>query len=182
VLVLGAIDCRIRCVASQVPLISGYRNARRLIRADVIAAVETMCAEDRLKRYRGEPPARLPVVSEDPAGPAALPTPDSWQWFTDTGRARAPAWKNEVTLRSVELFMGYEPGAYIELISPKPLLLVVALGDHLTVADEALAAYERARQPKKLVTLKGGHFDAYVADFGAASGAARDWFVEHLAA
>jgi fermentation-respiration switch protein FrsA (DUF1100 family) len=180
VLVLGAIDCRIRCVAAQVPLISGHRNARRLIRADVIAAVETMCAEDRLKRYRGEPPARLPVVSEDPAGPAALPTPDSWQWFTDTGRTRAPAWQNEVTLRSVELFMGYEPGAYIELISPKPLLLVVALGDHLTVADEALAAYERARQPKKLVTLKGGHFDAYVADFEAASGAARDWFLEHL--
>jgi hypothetical protein len=30
------------------------------------------------------------------------------------------------------------------------------------------------------VTLKGGHFDAYVADFEAASGAARDWFVQHL--
>jgi fermentation-respiration switch protein FrsA (DUF1100 family) len=182
VLVLGATDRRIRCVASQVPLISGYRNARRLIRADLIAAVEAMCAEDRLKRYRGEPPATLPVVSEDPAGPAELPTPDSWQWFTETGRTRASAWQNVVTLRSVELFMGYEPGAYIELISPTPLLLVVALGDHLTVADEALAAYECARQPKKLVMLKGGHFDAYVADFDAASGAARDWFREHLAA
>jgi fermentation-respiration switch protein FrsA (DUF1100 family) len=181
VLVLGASDRRIRCVAAQVPLISGHRNARRLIRADVIAAVEGMCADDRLNRYRGEPPAMLPVVSEDPAGPAALPTPDSWQWFTETGKARAPAWRNEVTLRSVELFMAYEPGAYIELISPTPLLLVVALGDHLTVADEALAAYERARQPKKLAMLKGGHFDAYVADFGAASSAARDWFLEHLA-
>jgi fermentation-respiration switch protein FrsA (DUF1100 family) len=181
VLVLGATDRRIRCVASQVPLISGYRNARRLIRADMIAPVAAACAEDRLKRYRGEPPALLPVVSEDPAGPAALPTADSWQWFTETGRTRAPSWRNEVTLRSVELFMGYEPGAYVELISPTPLLLVVALGDHLTVADEALAAYERARQPKRLVMLAGGHFDAYVADFEAASGAARDWFREHLA-
>jgi uncharacterized protein len=180
VLVLGAIDCRVRCVAAQVPLISGHRNARRLIRADLIAPVLAMCAEDRLKRYRGAAPAMLPVVSEDPAGPAALPTPDSWLWFTETGRTRAPSWRNEVTLRSVELFLGYEPGAYIELISPTPLLMVVALGDHLTVADEALAAYERARQPKKLVTLKGGHFDAYVADFDAASSAARDWFLEHL--
>jgi fermentation-respiration switch protein FrsA (DUF1100 family) len=57
---------------------------------------------------------------------------------------------------------------------------VVALGDHLTVADEALAAYERVLHPKKLVTLKGGHFDAYIADFAKASAAARDWFVEHL--
>ena len=73
------------CVASQVPLISGYRNARRLIRADVIAAVEAMCAEDRLQRYRGEPPATLPVVSEDPAGPRRCRR-RTWQWFTEAGR------------------------------------------------------------------------------------------------
>jgi fermentation-respiration switch protein FrsA (DUF1100 family) len=181
VLVLGATDRRIKCVASQVPLISGYRNARRLIRADMIAPVLALCADDRLKRYQGEASATLPVVSEDPAGPAALPTPDSWQWFTETGRTRAPAWQNLVTLRSIELFMAYEPGAYIELISPTPLLMVVALSDHLTVADEALGAYERARQPKRLVTMNGGHFDAYVANFDAASAAARDWFLEHLA-
>jgi hypothetical protein len=180
VIVLGAIDRRIKCVASQVPLISGHRNARRLIRADLVAGVEAMCAEDRLKRYKGEAPAMIPVVSPDPAGPAVLPTPDSWQWFAETGRTRAPAWRNEVTLRSVELFLAYEPGAYIEYVSPIPLLLVVALGDHLTVADEALAAYGRALHPKRLVTLKGGHFDAYVADFDEASAAARDWFVEHL--
>jgi hypothetical protein len=180
VIVLGAIDRRIRCVASQVPLISGHRNARRLIRADLVASVEALCAEDRLKRYKGEAPAMIPVVSSDPAGPAVLPTPDSWQWFDETGRTRASAWRNEVTLRSVELFLAYEPGAYIEYVSPTPLLLVVALADHLTVADEALSAYERALHPKKLVTLKGGHFDAYVADFDRASAAARDWFVEHL--
>jgi uncharacterized protein len=180
VIVLGAIDRRIRCVVSQVPLISGHRNARRLIRADVVAGVEAACAEDRRSRYAGKPPGMIPVVSEDPAGPAALPTPDSWQWFSETGRSRAPSWKNEVTLRSVELFLAYEPGAYIGYVSPTPFLMVVALGDHLTVADEALAAYEQALEPKKLVALKGGHFDAYVADFGNASAAARDWFVEHL--
>jgi dipeptidyl aminopeptidase/acylaminoacyl peptidase len=37
VLVIGAIDRRVRCVVSQVPLISGHRNARRLIRSDFIA-------------------------------------------------------------------------------------------------------------------------------------------------
>ncbi|TMF68757.1 MAG: alpha/beta fold hydrolase, partial [Chloroflexi bacterium] len=40
VLVMGAIDRRVRCVVSQVPLISGHRNARRLIRADFIAVVQ----------------------------------------------------------------------------------------------------------------------------------------------
>jgi hypothetical protein len=35
--------------------------------------------------------------------------------------------------------------------------------------------------PKKLVLVPGGHFDAYVGPgFEISSGAARDWFVEHL--
>jgi fermentation-respiration switch protein FrsA (DUF1100 family) len=123
----------------------------------------------------------MPVVSEDPMGPAALPTPDSYQWFTETARTRAPAWRNEVTLRTVELLMDYEPGAYIERIAPTPLLMVVAAGDHLTPADLALEAYARALEPKRLELLPGGHFDAYLGPgFEQASGAARDWFVTHL--
>lgn len=180
VLVVGAIDRRVKCVASQVPLISGHRNARRLIRADVIAAVQGMFVEDRKQRYAGEAPGMIAVVSDDPNVPCALPTPDSYEWFTETAEARAPAWRNEVTLRSVEMFMEYEPGSYIAYVSPTPLLMVVAAGDHLTVADEAIAAYERALEPKKLEILKGGHFDAYVNDFDRSSGVARDWFVAHL--
>ncbi len=180
VLVVGAIDRRVKCVVSQVPLISGHGLARRLIRSDMIAGLARMFEDDRRARYAGKPPAMIPVVSENPAGPAALPTADSWTFFTETARARAPAWKNEVTLRSIEMFTEYEPGAYISHISPTPLLLVVALGDHLTVADHALAAYERALEPKRLVTLPSGHFDAYVAGFDRTAGAETNWFGEHL--
>ena len=63
----------------------------------------------------------IPVVAQDLMSPCALPTPDSWQWFTETGKSRAPAWRNEVTFQSVEMFTEYEPGAYIEWISPTPL-------------------------------------------------------------
>jgi fermentation-respiration switch protein FrsA (DUF1100 family) len=180
VLVVGAIDRRVKCVVSQVPLISGHANARRLVRADAISGFQRMFENDRRTRYGGGAPATVPVVSADPAGPAVLPTADSYAWFTETAKLRAPSWKNEVTLRSVELFMEYEPGTYIGFISPTPLLMVVALRDHLTVADQALSAYERALEPKRLVTLPGGHFDAYVDNFDQASQPARDWFVEHL--
>jgi fermentation-respiration switch protein FrsA (DUF1100 family) len=64
---------------------------------------------------------------------------------------------------------------------PTPLLLVVAAGDHLTVADLTTAAYERAREPKQLLVLPGGQFDAYVGqNFERSSAAQRDWFLEHL--
>ena len=60
-------------------------------------------------------------------------------------------------------------------------VMVVAAEDHLTPADLALATYDRALEPKQLVVLPGGHFDAYVGPgFEQASGAARDWFVQHL--
>ena len=180
VLVVGAIDRRVKCVVSQVPLISGHRNARRLIRADMITGVQAMCEEDRRQRMAGQPPGMMAVVSDDPTIPCVLPTADSFTWFTETANARAPNWHNEVTLRSVEMFLEYEPGIYIGYISPTPLLLIVAINDHLTVADEALMAYERALEPKKLVLLKGGHFDAYVNDFEASSSAAKNWFLQHI--
>jgi fermentation-respiration switch protein FrsA (DUF1100 family) len=79
------------------------------------------------------------------------------------------------------MFMEYEPGIYIPYMSPTPLMMIVGLKDHLTVADVALAAFEGALAPKRLVTFPGGHFDAYVADFATASGAAIEWFRQHLA-
>jgi dienelactone hydrolase len=91
VLVVGAIDRRVKCVAGQVPLISGHNNARRLIRADFWAGLHRMFDDDRRNRYAGKPPAMIPVVAEDPNAPSALPTPDSWSWFTETGRTRAPS-------------------------------------------------------------------------------------------
>jgi fermentation-respiration switch protein FrsA (DUF1100 family) len=180
VLVLGAIDKRVKCVVAQVPLVTGMGNIQRLVRQDFLGPNRRAMEQDRAARYRGEPPAMVPVVDPDPMAVSALPTPDSWEWFNETGEKRAPAWKNEVTLRTVEMLMEYEPGVYVERISPTPLLMVVAAGDHLTPADLALEAYQRAREPKKLVLLPGGHFEAYTGDFDIASGAARDWFLEHL--
>jgi hypothetical protein len=65
-------------------------------------------------------------------------------------------------------------------VSPTPLLLIVALNDTMTVTDLALAAYERALRPKKLITTPGGHFSPYLDQFPAASAASRAWFTEHL--
>jgi hypothetical protein len=54
--------------------------------------------------------------------------------------------------------------------------MVVADHDHTAATDLALKAYERALEPKRLVMIKGGHFDPYLSGFETASGAAIDWF------
>jgi fermentation-respiration switch protein FrsA (DUF1100 family) len=180
VLVVAAIDRRVRCVVSQAPVISGWQNFRRLVRADFLAPLRAGLHADRDLRAAGGSPGMLPVVAEDPTAPSALPTADSYKWFTETATSRAPAWRNEVTLRTIEYGFGYEPGAYVGLISPTPLMMVVALNDHLTVSDLAITAYERAYEPKRLVLLPGGHFDVYVAMFDKSAGRACEWFRTHL--
>jgi fermentation-respiration switch protein FrsA (DUF1100 family) len=77
---------------------------------------------------------------------------------------------------------GHGPGTYLPYISPTPFLLLVAEGDHLVPSELAIAAFDTAHQPKELVILPGGHFDAYTKGFDASSGQARDWFTRHLAA
>ena len=181
VLVVAAIDRRVKAVVAQVPMVSGYDNVRALVRSDFIDGYRQMFDDDRLARYQGKEPAMVPVVAENPLDPSALPTPDSWQWFTETGKTRAPNWKNEVTLRTVEMLGEYNPVDYIAQISPTPLLILPARNDVLTPTTFAIAAYEKALEPKRLQILPGGHFDAYVMGFDASSGSALAWFREHLA-
>ena len=156
VLVVAAIDRRVKAVVSQVPLISGHANLRALVRSDFIAGFREMFDADRLARFQGKPPAMVPVVDKDPLAPSALPTPDSWDWFSSTGDTRAPSWRNEVTLRSVEMFTEYEPGVYLPWISPTPLLLMVAVGDHLVPSELAIAAFDRRTSPRSSSSCPAG--------------------------
>jgi uncharacterized protein len=74
----------------------------------------------------------------------------------------------------------YEPGTYLQCISPTPLLMCVAENDVLTPTDIAIAGYATAYEPKKLIIMPGGHFDGYLDGFDVAATAAVQWFTEHL--
>jgi pimeloyl-ACP methyl ester carboxylesterase len=176
--VVAAIDRRVKAVCGQVPGISMQRTFETFVPKEFWQAAWDGQAADRLARARGEAPAMIPVVTADPAQPAALPTPDAYEFFS---AYEGTAWRNEVTMRSLEL--GYEPGEFLKFVAPTPLLMVVAEDDNVvTPAEWAKEAFETAAEPKRLVVIPGGHFDAYTGHpFELSSGAARDWFLEHLA-
>jgi len=180
VIVVGSLDSRVKAIVAQVPLVSGSENLRRLVKSDMIPQLRAMFAEDYERRMKGEKPLTIPVVCKSPPEMCALPTADAYEWFTETGKKRAPNWKNEVTLRSVEYLSMYEPINFIRGVSPKPIMLILAQNDVLTPTDLALEAYERALPPKELEILPGGHFDAYVKEFERSSKIARDFFLQHL--
>lgn len=178
VIVLGATDRRIRAVVSQVPTISGFEQGLRRVPPDATAALERLFDDDERAQLRGELPRLQKVVSADPSEPAAYRALDVIDFYL---RDLPPSvWKNEVTVRSGRLARMYEPGNWIARVSPTPLLMIVALADHITMADLELRAYEQALEPKQLVTIAGGHFDPYLGEFPRASGAAIAWFRQHL--
>jgi uncharacterized protein len=177
-IVVGALDRRVRCVVSQVPTISGYQSLLRRA-GERLHQVRADFERDRAARYAGEAPGRR-LVCSDGDTPGIYGGDDARAFYT-LPAARDAGWDNHVTLRSSELASGYEPGAWIDRVSPTPLLMLVAERDTVTPTDLALGAYARALEPKRLELLPGGHFDPYAAQADRAIQAALDWFVAHLA-
>jgi fermentation-respiration switch protein FrsA (DUF1100 family) len=74
----------------------------------------------------------------------------------------------------------FDPGACAAHLRC-PTLFVVALGDQVAEAALALAAYERAPEPKELLAIEGHHFTPYAgAPQSEAAAAAASWFTRHL--
>lgn len=151
---VAAEDRRVKCVVSQVQLVSGFAMWKTLPEQAREAMLEAFAA-DRLNRFQGKEPAMLAVTSHDSSIPSALPTPDSADFFLDFKKANPEnAWENKVTLRSLEHLFGYEPGAAIPHIAPTPLLMVVAKTDSLVSSDIAVKAFETAGEPKKFIMVR----------------------------
>lgn len=98
VLWVGAVDKRVKAVLCQVPCVDGYANFNRLIRPDFVGGLNDIFEQDRHARSSGKPAGTLPVVDENPQAPSALPTPDSYTFFTAWGK-KSP-WQNVVTIKS----------------------------------------------------------------------------------
>lgn len=177
-IVLGATERRLRCVVAQVPTISGYEQGLRRIAPENVAAIEEAFADDDRAQLRGEAPRRQAIVSADAAVAASYRARDAIDFYLQS--LPEGVWENNVTVRSTRAARMYEPGQWIARVSPTPLLMVVATHDAITLTDLELAAYERALQPKRLVTIEGGHFDPYLSQFQISSTAALEWFKQHL--
>jgi uncharacterized protein len=171
VLAVAAHDKRVKTVVAQAMTISGHANLLRRHTPASYAALRHSWAEERLRVARGEPPTLVRAFAEDS---------ESTRYQAARPIEERRNWRNEVTLRSWELYDEYEPGAFIDRIAPIPLLMIVPLDDTMTPAEDALAAYARALEPKRLITVPGTHYAVYSDQFARTSTAARDWFAEHL--
>jgi fermentation-respiration switch protein FrsA (DUF1100 family) len=184
VLVVGACDERVKAVVANVPLagLPGVDYTDTRARFDAVHAMLLDESGGGLADVAGVVMGPVCVVPEEGVElPAFLPQPESIEFFLQCGRQQAATWQNRVTLRNAfGTEPAYDPGVCVAHLG-KPLLMVVATEDRLAETAVTLAAFERAQEPKRLELIVGHHFMPYTgAAFAQASGAARDFFLEHL--
>jgi hypothetical protein len=180
VLAVAAFDARVKVVVSQVPVAQVWQSYYAALPADQRQATLDWLAQARQDRYLTGNTNSIPVVAPE-GKPSSLPQQESYDWFTTTAKLRAPNWINEVSAASIDDALDYDPTAYIHLIAPKPLLMLVASDDIVTPTELEVKAFERAQEPKKLIVIPGRHFDAYNGPkHEAFAQPAVEWFRKHL--
>lgn len=183
VLVVGAIDERVKVVIANAPFSGISRDALPAAEADErFEAIRRGVADES-----GAGPADagdligpMAVVDEN-GGPCFLPQPESARWFLNVGGHPDSGWQNTLTLQSGGGDVVFDPGVCVPRVAPTALLMVVASEDRLAPTDIAITSYSRAGQPKRLELLDGDHFVDYEgAAFDKACATMREFLLEHL--
>jgi uncharacterized protein len=183
VLVVGAVDDRVRAVVANVPFAgtatevddSGPRFA---------ALREALLDESGRgpADAGGEPVGPLAVVDE-PGNelPVFLSQEESAAWFLETGRRPGSRWENRIWLRGAfGSAPAFDPGVAVAHLRV-PVLFVVATDDRLAATEVTLASYERANEPRQLEMIVGHHFAPYDGEALERAGAVtRDFLLRWL--
>lgn len=187
VLILGAIEPRIRCLVSNIPVVDGWDNMRRVHGERKFELLRERILEDRRRRYADAGArAMLAMSALDPdATLSTWPFPAISEGFSRIKDTEAPLHEHEATLESTEHLLAYTVFPYLRRILGVPALMVVAENDEITLWDREIAAFEAIPGvDKKLVVLPDvSHMSLYSdrthLEIAAAEGAA--WLGRHLA-
>lgn len=186
VIILAATDPRVKAIVSQIPVVDGYRNMRRVHGTMGYRELWKTILEDRRRRYQ-DPDQRL-FLSHASATPekevSAWPFPETLETFMRLKETDAPLYQNRSTVESVDLLLNYDIMPFARRIYDTPSLVIVAGNDDLTLWDLEIEAYNALPTTKKeLVVLREAtHMTLYSdkSKLARAAAAATDWFQKQL--
>jgi pimeloyl-ACP methyl ester carboxylesterase len=159
VIVVGAIEPRVKVIIAQVPVFGEKPPEVEPSRVNFDLIKEILLRGD----VRGSPETTIgpmPVVSSDQAGTPSLLKPiQAFRWFIDFGGRAGTRWINSVTRVLPATPMPYHPTLCAPFVRAHTLLMV-APEDEMVHANYAVAkqAYELIPGPKHWYDIAGGHF------------------------
>ena len=179
---LAPFDRRLKAIVAVVPsAVANIEVLERGMGAEGAAGFLGFLTQARTDSYESGQAPTIKVVTDGPE-PAMVPGPQAHAFYTTAQQTVAPAWRNEVTLASLEKMMAYDPTWPVGRISPTPLRVIAAEQDEFIPFELVQATFDRAGEPKDLVALPCGHVDVYDTDpwLTQASDAGVEWFQRYL--
>jgi dipeptidyl aminopeptidase/acylaminoacyl peptidase len=171
---LAATDRRIRAAVAQVPVADGADWLRRMRREHEWQEFLVQLDEDRRRRVltgKGEmahPREEIMVATPERKATNVKGDVD----------ARIPT---SVPLSCAEAILAYKPVEAAPLVAPAGLLVIGVENDAVTPSDHAVALYERARPPKKLIMQRHTtHYTAYAQYGPQVTPEIVEWFARHF--
>lgn len=151
VLAVGATDPRVKCVISNIPVVDGYENMRRVHGSTRFNDLQKLIMEDRVARTRdGTAGGRMPMSSLKPAEELSTwPFGLIHEVFHDIKKREAPLHEHWSTISSTEMLLSYNVFPFAERIYNTPVLMVVAEGDEITLWDQEIKAFNSIPSPQK---------------------------------
>jgi fermentation-respiration switch protein FrsA (DUF1100 family) len=166
------------------PIVNGRRWLNSLWGSARFEELRELVEADRSQRYEGAIGSRLPLAGS--TLPAVLPTDERTgrrhvQSLAERGRPLLEG-TLDITAASVEKVLEWEPDRFIDLVSPRPLLIVTpGEWDIMHRFEHIREAYVRAGEPKRIIPLRCEQMDVYLPPWqNRALEHATAWFQEHL--
>ena len=169
VLTVGALDKRISCIVSQVPLISGSKTFDNWVPEEKRTKFIERIESDWDNRGKGEAPRTTK---------AAVEGTETFEWVKNNDIRNE--YRNEITLKTFDLMRTYEPFLFAPHVAPTPIAMVVADSDTQTPTAWQLETFEKMGEPKRLFKFDCRHYDVYMDFKQEAADVAARWFAEHL--
>jgi dipeptidyl aminopeptidase/acylaminoacyl peptidase len=186
VLILAAIDPRVQAIVSQIPVVDGYRNMRRVHGTMGYRKLWELILEDRRRRYLNQADRLyIPHATAEPDRDLSTwPFPETYHTFRALRETDAPLYENRSTVESVDLLLNYDVAPFLQRIYATPTLMIVASGDDLTLWDLEIAAYNALPTAEKHLTVlpHTTHMTLYSdrTKLEVAAKVATDWFTSRL--
>jgi uncharacterized protein len=184
VLVVGATDPRVKCIVSNIAVIDGYYNVRRMHGGMGFRKIQAAIAEDREKRSITGEYGMIDMSGDPDEVLSTWPFPEVKPIFMKLKEEGAERHEHHNTIASIEHLMSYNVMPYLHRLLNTPTMMIVADEDDITSWELEIPAYNAIPTSKKELFLVGDttHMTLYSdkSRLQIAAEAARDWFLTHL--
>lgn len=154
VLILGALDSRVRAVCSIVPVIDGWDNLRLGHGTVSFRVLQAALREARQRLYETGEHTYLDHQPVELGAVGTFPFPHSRATFQKLKATEAPGYEGRATAASTDLLLGYSVRPFLSRLVATPTLMCLAEGDdhtHWDLAAEAYAAIPGSRKKLHVV-------------------------------